>query len=191
MGSAAREDILAAARRQFAERGYPATTLRAVADEAGVDPRLISHYFGSKHALFTEVFELPFDPQGLVESLTRVERSARPAAMAAFAVGVLDTPASRDLMTGLLRAGMSEPEAAVLVRDILNERLVPVIAQLAAPDRPALRASLIGSLMAGLAVARHIISVPDVAAVASADLVAAITPVIAHYLDGDLPVTQN
>lgn len=189
MGSTARDDIVAAARGQFAERGYPTTTLRSIADAAGVDTRLISHYFGSKHALFTEVFELPFDPQRLVASLSDIDRKDRPAALATFAVGVLDTPASRDLMTGLLRSGMSEPGAAILVRDILAQRLLPIIAQLAAPDRREVRASLIGSLLAGLAMGRHIIGLPDLAALPAADLIAAITPVIAHYLDGELPVT--
>ena len=60
-GSGTREAILAAASRAFAELGYPRTTPRAIARDAGVDTRLVTHYFGSKQALFVEVVELPFD----------------------------------------------------------------------------------------------------------------------------------
>lgn len=52
--------ILAAARRQFSEKGYALTSMRAIAREAGVDPALVHHYFTSKEALFT----LAFSPQG-------------------------------------------------------------------------------------------------------------------------------
>lgn len=45
--SATRAAILAAARRQFADVGYERTTLRGVAAEAGVDPALVVHFFGS------------------------------------------------------------------------------------------------------------------------------------------------
>lgn len=35
----------------FAERGYEGTTVRAIADDAGVSPGLILHHFGSKEGL--------------------------------------------------------------------------------------------------------------------------------------------
>ena len=53
-GSGTREAIIEAARVQFSERGYRGTTLRRVGTAAGVDPRLVLHYFGSKQQLFIE-----------------------------------------------------------------------------------------------------------------------------------------
>src|SRR4051812_7837944 len=47
-----RSAILDAARRQFAERGYDATTVRDIAAEADIDPALVIRYFGSKDDLF-------------------------------------------------------------------------------------------------------------------------------------------
>ncbi|MCL2585930.1 MAG: TetR/AcrR family transcriptional regulator, partial [Streptosporangiales bacterium] len=52
--SQTREEILAVARGRFAERGYDAASLRAIAAEAEVDPALVIHYFGSKEKLFVE-----------------------------------------------------------------------------------------------------------------------------------------
>lgn len=50
-----RDAILVAARRQFAERGYAATSMSAIAKSAGTSQALIHHHFGTKRRLFDEV----------------------------------------------------------------------------------------------------------------------------------------
>src|SRR5919197_5552276 len=60
--STSRDALLEAARRRFAAAGYDGTTLRSVATEAGVDPGLVSYFFGSKQNLFRQVLGWPFDP---------------------------------------------------------------------------------------------------------------------------------
>ncbi|WP_196278938.1 TetR/AcrR family transcriptional regulator [Catellatospora vulcania] len=47
-----RQLLLDAARRRFAAHGYTGTTVRDIADEAGVNVALISRYFASKEGLF-------------------------------------------------------------------------------------------------------------------------------------------
>jgi AcrR family transcriptional regulator len=47
-----RQTLLAAARRRFTEDGYAATTVRDIADDAGVNVALINRYFSSKEGLF-------------------------------------------------------------------------------------------------------------------------------------------
>jgi TetR/AcrR family transcriptional regulator len=42
------DEILRAARREFAQSGYEGTNLRRIAADAGVDVALIAHHFGSK-----------------------------------------------------------------------------------------------------------------------------------------------
>lgn len=51
-GRATRAAIEEAARRLFTERGFEATSVRAIGAEAGVDPALVIRHFGSKEALF-------------------------------------------------------------------------------------------------------------------------------------------
>ena len=128
-GSGTREAILAAASRAFAEQGYPRTTLRAIARDAGVDTRLVTHYFGSKQALFVEVVELPFDPDVVMAAVLGPGLEGVGHRLATFAVGILETPAARRTMTGLLRAAASEEEAAVRVRELLVARLLTPLAQ--------------------------------------------------------------
>jgi AcrR family transcriptional regulator len=54
--SFAREKILKAAEMAFAEHGYAGTSLREIVKRAHVTQALVTYYFGSKEALFKEVF---------------------------------------------------------------------------------------------------------------------------------------
>ena len=62
-GPDTRGEILQAARESFADKGFGATSIRAVAREAGVDAALVHHYFDSKDSLFIEAMALPIDPR--------------------------------------------------------------------------------------------------------------------------------
>ena len=56
--AATRRDILAAAQRLFEQRGYPATTMAAVADEAGVALKTVYVAFVTKSGLLRAVWDL-------------------------------------------------------------------------------------------------------------------------------------
>jgi AcrR family transcriptional regulator len=190
-GSGTREAILAAATRQFAEVGYPRTTLRGIAREAGVDTRLVTHYFGTKQQLFVSVAELPFDPDDVLATVLADGPEHAGRRLAGFALTMLEAPAARQTMTGLLRAAASEDEAAGLVRDLLTERILVPIARRLGGDRPELRASLLGSQMAGLVVARHIVGLQALVDTDPQELAAAVAPVLQHYLTADLTGTGH
>jgi len=51
-GKATREQLVAVATRLFAARGFEATSIEAVLDEAGVSRGSLYHHFASKEALF-------------------------------------------------------------------------------------------------------------------------------------------
>lgn len=55
-----RERILEAARRMFVQRGYEATTMRAIAAKIGYTPTAIYHHFEDKEALVAELSALDF-----------------------------------------------------------------------------------------------------------------------------------
>jgi AcrR family transcriptional regulator len=69
--------ILEQARRQFAQHGYTAVTVKGIADAAGVSPNLITRYFDGKDGLFLAAsrVEIPVedsfdgDPSGLGQRL--------------------------------------------------------------------------------------------------------------------------
>ncbi len=60
-GEEIRQLIIDSARELFGERGYAATTTRAIADRAGVTEPLIFRNFGGKAALFEQAVALPFN----------------------------------------------------------------------------------------------------------------------------------
>src|SRR6266850_8415525 len=60
------EKILSAARAHFARVGYEAGTVRGIAADAGVDPSLVLHYFGSKEGLFRAAVDFPVNPADFI-----------------------------------------------------------------------------------------------------------------------------
>ncbi|HXY69041.1 MAG TPA: TetR/AcrR family transcriptional regulator [Gemmatimonadales bacterium] len=71
-----RNRILEAARRMFAEQGYEATTMRAIADAIRYTPTALYHHFPNKQALVTELCRNDFD--GLASHFGDAARIADP-----------------------------------------------------------------------------------------------------------------
>lgn len=183
--SGTREAIIGEARRQFGEQGYRRTTLRSIAAAADVDPRLVLHYFGSKRDLFLESVELPIEPERVVETVFAHGPDGVGRRAVELILAVLDDAQSRQALIGLLRAAVSEPEAAELIRVLLSARiLLPIARRLGAPQ-PELRASLAGSQIVGLAIARHVVALEPLTRASRDELVRGLAPVIEHYLGGD------
>jgi AcrR family transcriptional regulator len=183
--SGTREAIVAEARRRFSELGYGRTTLRGIARGAGVDPRLLLHYFGSKQDLFVASVELPMDPGVVVDTVFDGPPSEAAGRAARLLVSVIDTAETRRPFLALLRAAVTEPEAAALIRGVLTERLLGPISARIGGERPELRASLVASQLVGLMVTRHIVEIQPLSDASREDLVAALEPVFEHYFHGD------
>lgn len=64
--AATREAILKAANERFAAESYEQVGMRDIARDVGVDPALISRYFGSKEELFSAVLNSCGDPSELL-----------------------------------------------------------------------------------------------------------------------------
>jgi len=180
--SGTREAIAAAARAQFAERGYDRTSLRSVAADARVDPTLVSHFYGTKQELFVAVVGLPFDPAAVLPRLLGGDRSAVGERLARFILGLLETEEGRRRVTGLIRSAASEPEAARLVREIVTRDVfTPIVESLGVDDAP-LRASLVGAQVVGLVMARHVVAVEPLASTDADTLARAIGPNLQRLL---------
>jgi len=87
-----RQKILDAARRMFVQRGYEATTMRAIAAKIGYTPTAIYHHFEDKEALVAELSALDFrafaqalqDFGAVADPVERLRRTGR--AYVAFGV---------------------------------------------------------------------------------------------------------
>lgn len=177
-----REGILAAARHQFADLGYDRATVRGIATEAGVDSRLVAHFFGTKQELFLSVVEPPFTAQQVFPNLLAGDQSEVGLRVARFIIGLLESEESRRIMTGMLRAATTEPKVIPLVREFLSSRLLGPLAESLGADQAPLRASLLASQVVGLVMARYIVGVEPLASENPDRVARAIAPVFQHYL---------
>ncbi len=53
----AKADLIASARREFADKGFALAGIEPIAEPTGLNKKMIYHYFGSKEGLYIEVLE--------------------------------------------------------------------------------------------------------------------------------------
>jgi AcrR family transcriptional regulator len=178
--------ILAAAREAFAARGFERTSIRAVAAAVGVDPALVHHYFGTKQRLFVAASQFPVDVHALVPSIMAGPRDGLGERFVRVVVGLWDRAEVRPLVAGILRSATTDDVAAGMLRAIITEGPMRAMADaLNTPDAAA-RASLAGSQLVGMALARYVVRLEPIASMTPAELGAAIGPTIERYLVGDV-----
>jgi len=188
--SGTRAGILAAARRQFAERGFDRATIRGIAAEAGVDPALVLHYFGCKEQLFGAALEIPLDPRAILRRVMAHDRGEMGATIARAFLDAWEPEDTRSSLIAMLRSAMTNETAMALVRDFLWRRMfTPLTAMLGVADAD-LRATLMGSQLIGLAMMRYVARMEPLASLPKDRVVAAAGPTIQRYLTGDLGIAS-
>ena len=186
--SGTREAILAAARRAFAERGYQHATIRQVAELAGVDPALVHHYFGTKQGLFVAAVQLPVNPVERLSAVLADDPERVGERLVETFLAIWDHATDRSPLLTLVRSAVGDEDAAAMLREFITaEILGPIASRLGSPDAP-LRATLVGSQLIGLAMARYIVKVEPLASAPAAQVAAAVGPTLQRYLTGDLSV---
>jgi AcrR family transcriptional regulator len=180
-GVQAREAILDAARAQFAEQGYEGATMRGIARDAGVDPALVSYYFGSKSGLFMESLRLPVNPAAAIEAVLAQGNGDLGERLVRRFLEVWDNPLSGEPIISVLRSAASRPE---LLREFIERQMLPRFsAALEGPDAT-LRAAALASQMLGLAMMRYVLRVEPLASAEPEQVVALIAPNLQRYVDG-------
>lgn len=180
--SDARERILAAAVDEFGERGYDGATMRAIASRAGVDAALLHHYFGTKADLLAATVDIPLRPDRAIPQIIAGPREAVGERIVRFVLEQMDDPHIRKRAVAVLRATLGNKLTTPIVSGFLQRELIDRIAvELGVPDA-ALRASLVGSQMAGLLVARYVVQLPALAHASVDELVLRVGPTVQRYL---------
>ncbi|WP_026932404.1 TetR family transcriptional regulator [Glycomyces tenuis] len=179
-----RTEILAAARAMFADEGYESVSMRRIAAQAGVDPSLIHHYFGSKDDLFLAAVELPLDPAPEVAAVLKeggVE-GAGGRLMRAF-VAIWDGPHS-DKLLAVVRTSLSKPAMSFVLKQMFEHRIVKTVEDVlgAEVDHVDVRANFVATQIFGLVVARYILKLEPLASLGVEELAETIGPTIDRYL---------
>lgn len=181
-GPDTRGEILRAARETFASKGFTATSIRAVAREAGVDAALVHHYFGGKDELFIEAMALPIDPRQVAAQILDgpIEELGR--RIVTVFLGVWESDEGQQRMKAILRSVVTSDEVARLMREGISRMvIIPVSEVLGVPDAR-LRVSLIATHLIGMALARYVVELEPVASADLDTLIDRMTPAIQHYL---------
>lgn len=189
--STTRAAILQAARRRFAAAGYDATSLRAIASDAGVDPGVLLHFFGSKEGLFRAVVGWPFDPARVEPELIRPGREGVGARLARTFFGYWEDPTTGAALSALMRSAMSHAESSALLREFVAHELFARLAGLVDGLDAKLRVELAAGHLVGVALLRYILRVEPIASAGVEELVTWLEPALDGYLRaGGPPVTQ-
>ncbi|BCB88412.1 TetR/AcrR family transcriptional regulator [Phytohabitans suffuscus] len=184
-----REAILTAAREAFAERGFEAASIRGIATSAGVDPALVHHYFGTKEQLFKSCMDFPIDPAEMLPQVLAGGPDEIGERLVRFFLRIWDSPAGVAAVA-LMRSAVTNDWTARLLREFVTTQMVRhVVTRLAVdPAEVPLRASLVASQMAGLAMVRYVLKLEPLASAPPEVVVAAIAPNVQRYATGDLGV---
>ena len=181
--SGTREAILASARQQFAAHGYGRAATRAIAAGAGVDQRLIAHYFGSKQQLFLAAVGFPINP---AEILPRVLAAGDEAAITEGIAGelttILEQPEMVQSIAAVIRATATEPEVARLMADFFPDQVLAAVRDMLGPGDGRLRLTLFGSQLIGLVMARAVIGLDPLASAPARDVATAVAPNLTRFL---------
>lgn len=99
-----KEQILDTAEQLFTDKGYAGTSIRSIADIAGVNPALVHYYFGNKHALLEKV----------------LQRTLAPMASALATLKDSETASVEDIVTLLISMAAEHPNIPrLLTREVL------------------------------------------------------------------------
>jgi AcrR family transcriptional regulator len=181
-----RDVILAAARKAFAERGYDKASIRGIATDAGVDPALVHHYFGTKQDLFVAAVRLPVNPIGQLMAVLASEPEQVGRRLVETFLSIWDHAAEQSPLLALIRSAVGDERAAAMLREFITEEVLGQIAhRLGSPDAR-LRATLVGSQVVGLIMLRYIIRVEPLASTPADRVAAAVGPTLQRYLTGDV-----
>lgn len=173
-----RETILDAARPLFAERGFNGTTIRDIADAAGVSPALVMKLSGSKAELFQAAAP---DSPGLDPDPSEELPGYR------LVRAVVERRNSGDYefwaMAPYLVQEAPDPEIA---RAKMTERVVPRIAAVIGEQTPEkTRARMVVTLLLGLASGLRTFEILTPQAIDSAKLIEAYGALVQKIIDDD------
>ena len=174
--------ILDAARAHFATRGFDATSIRAVAADASIDPAMVMRYFGSKQDLFAAAVDVDL----ALPDLTKVLKTRRGLALTEHFIRRWEGDLSDDVLVLLLRSAVTSDRAAERLRSVFADQLIEMLRPLVDASQLHRRAGLISSQMLGLALTRYLVPLPAVQNQSPDQLIEDLSPTIQRYLHGHL-----
>jgi AcrR family transcriptional regulator len=182
-----RERILASARNLFVRNGIDKTSIRAIAKDAGVDPALVHHYFGTKTQLFAAAIHIPIDPMAVIVPLQKVPVEQLGSVLPSILLSLWDSEAGKGFIAELrsLLAGSD----VTLIRSFLQEVITAEVGSRVdnPPGSGRIRVQFVASQLVGVVMARYILELDPFKSLPIEQIAETIAPNLQRYLTGDLP----
>jgi AcrR family transcriptional regulator len=179
-----REAILQSARQLFTERGYDATSIRAVAEESGVDPALVIHYFSSKEGLFRESIDLRLDIGKIADAIFGSGFENAGGNLIREVCAVWEDESRRHPLAVLIRNAIEHDEAARMLSDFIDREIVSQLTARSDSPDARLSGSLAYSQLLGMVLVRYVIRLEPLASLTVDEVTDLLGPVIQAHLAG-------
>lgn len=181
-----RERLVKAARSCFWERDYGTVTVREIADEAGVDPALVSYYFGGKANLFREAMSLPDDPVDLVMGVFEGDRATLGYRALMTAMALWEESGMSSTVKVLIRSLLGSESTMSDYRQWVDEAIVTPAARILGGEHVRYRMENGISHIIGLLLVRYMAEVEPIASMSREELTARHGPVVQALFMGHL-----
>ena len=182
-----RERILFSARNLFARNGIDKTSIRAIARDAGVDPALVHHYFGTKTQLFAAAIHIPIDPMAVIGPLREVPVEQLGRTLPSLLLALWDSEMGKGFIAELrsLLAGND----VTLIRSFLQEVITAEVGSRVdnPPGSGRIRVQFVASQLVGVVMARYILELDPFKSLPVEQIAETIAPNLQRYLTGELP----
>ncbi|TFW19631.1 TetR/AcrR family transcriptional regulator [Massilia arenosa] len=177
-----RDRILAIARQHFAHRGFRGATLRAIAEEAGLDVALLAHYFGNKDGLLAATLQLPPGAAETFGAAVTGPLATQGARLTRAYFSMWEDQATREALLVLVRTALGSEAGTARMSELLAQHIGNLQRTAVLVNRTT-GFTLAMSHLLGTALARHVLRVPGLTALDLEQLVATVSPMIQAYLE--------
>jgi AcrR family transcriptional regulator len=157
--------------------------VRGIAREAGVDPALVHHYFGTKEQVFVAAMELPFDPAERLPAVLAGDPDGVGERLVRLFLAVWEEPGFRAPMLGMLRSALTGEQGAAMLREFVGSAMLGRVAAAVGQTDP-LRVQAAVAQLVGVVMLRHVIGIEPIASASTEDVVALVAPVVQRHLVG-------
>jgi AcrR family transcriptional regulator len=185
--STTRAEILRAARHQFATGGYDATTMRGVAQAAGVDSALVVRAFGGKAGLFRAAVEWPWNPADVVPAVAAGPKGTTGRRIATMFVETWEHAEERAPIITLIRSAAAHAESRNLLNQFVTTQVLVPIVRTAGFDRAEQRAAFIAAHLVGTGLARYVLAIEPLAGMEASVVRDVVASVVQRILTVPLP----
>lgn len=171
-----RRRLIEAGRAQFLAQGYDATTVRAIAEEAGVDHAMVNYWFDGKEGLLRAVLDMIATPGEIVEHVLAGRPEDLATALLTAAVGLWDRPEVAETFRSMVMSAATGGPAERVVREYLGHQLIGRLEEIIGGRDARQRTAAVAALMAGLFMTRYILRLEPIVNLSRREVVSAMAP---------------